>query len=74
MLNKTAFLSLMSTGDKQACYTEARRYGVIVGDSEFDIDEGGAAGAHRIITIQHHGMDCLFHLRNGDVIFFEILE
>lgn len=65
MLNKTDFFLI---GDKDEFYREARRYGTIQLDSQFDINEGPQAGAHRIITVGHHGAEFVYHLHNGKVV------
>ncbi|MNK14393.1 hypothetical protein D3C87_325130 [compost metagenome] len=74
MLNRSAFFALLASDDKQQCYTEARRYGNIQIDSSYDIDDGAHAGAHRIITIEHHGVALMFHMHNGNVLSLSILN
>lgn len=58
-------LSLETLDRNMATYKEARRYGTILVDSEYDND--------RIITINHKDLDFTFHLRNGEVIDVKIV-
>lgn len=64
MLNKSNFMQAFFKVNKEECYKECRRYGKIRADSEFDDEDG----PHRIISIEHHGITILFHLRNGVVL------
>lgn len=57
-----------------ATYKDARRYGTILTDCEYDTDCGPLVGAHRIITINHKELDFTFHLHNGEVIDVIIIE
>lgn len=68
MLNKPAFLSLVASGKCEECYKQARRYGNISVDSEWNIKGGPLQGAHRLITVSHHGLSILYHLHNGEVV------
>lgn len=63
MLNKAKWLK----ADEETMYKEARRYGNIVADAAFDLDDG----SHRLITIQHYGTKNMYHLKNGTVVLIQ---
>lgn len=68
MLNKPDFIASLVRANNEEVYKECRRYGRILADSEFDINEGNHKGSHRLITISHHGVEFVFHLHNGNVL------
>lgn len=72
MLNKSAFMALFQRGACAECYKEARRYGRISVDSEWNIKGGPLQGAHRLITVNHHGSSILYHLHNGEVVSMQL--
>lgn len=69
MMNKREALKVYKLGDCEALMREARRYGVIVSDRAWDIEEPARyAGAWRALWINWHGIGWHFEMHNGRVV------
>ncbi len=66
-MSKSQIVKSYNKGYIDDVVKQLRMYGTITADTSFDMEDGYHAGAHRVLTIQHHGMDWEVHMHNGEV-------
>jgi hypothetical protein len=66
-MNKKQLLKAYEKGYIDDVIKQLRTYGTITRDHSFDIEDGYHAGAHRVLSIEHHGIYWDVELHNGAV-------
>lgn len=66
MLTKRQLIAAYNKGLLDQIATECQRYGVVNASSEWYTEDGYHAGAHRVLTMTHHGIEWEVHKHNGE--------